>query len=148
MSLEEALNNKGKKAKKKEGKGKASQFYRLKPPPKANTTVLVDNEEDQEDIDMDVQKNLKKQIEFITKTSNPKVKDSEPVEPNAPMEKKLQSLTNDIRTKRKHQQKQDRENNGNQNGTTVMKKAKTDKIMQNTESEVENLSLKNDTPQT
>ena len=98
----------------------------------------MDNEEDQEDIDMDVQKNLKKQIEFITKTSNPKVKDSEPVEPNAPMEKKLHSLTNDIRTKRKHQQKQDRENNGNQNGTTVMKKAKTDKIMQNTESEVEN----------
>lgn len=42
---------------------------------------------------MDVQNNFRKQLEFITKMSNPKVKDSDPIEPNAPMEKKLQTLT-------------------------------------------------------
>ena len=55
----------------------------------------------QDDIELDVQKNFRKQIEFITKMSNPKVKDSEPIEPNAPMEKKLEKLTNEIKYKRK-----------------------------------------------
>ena len=68
---------------------KGGQFYRLKPPPRREggaTTQEKHQNRDEGHIDHDVQKNLKKQLEFIEAMSNPKVKDQDPVEPEAPME--------------------------------------------------------------
>ena len=87
---EEVPNGTRKKAKKKSAiekkREKTSQYYRLKPPP--NSMIQVSGT-DNKSLG---QHNLQQQIAFIEEVSNPNVKDSEPIEPNAPVEIVLRNL--------------------------------------------------------
>ena len=90
-SDEEGEGTNKRKAKKKSAiekkREKTSQYYRLKPPPSSMIHVSGNQNNKTEG-----QNNLQHQLAFIEEVSNPQVKDSEPIEPNAPIEIILKTL--------------------------------------------------------